>query len=155
HLDEHPSFSVFQKKDGTWWHKCFVGCSEGDEIAFLVKARNVSTREAIMLYLEMAGFPPSRAPKSHEYPKSPSSRGFPKSHEFHESPDYPVSPVSNGQGLDGEREPLAALERLAARNACTERNTARKRRWKLVRDLRAVEKGIGRQLSNGELMRVF
>src|SRR5262249_14090757 len=104
---------------------------------------------------EMAGFPPSRAPKSHEYPKSPSSRGFPKSHE---SPEYPVSlvsPVSNGQGLDGEREPLAALERLAARYACAERNTARKRRWKLVRDLRAVEKGIGRQLSNGELMRVF
>jgi len=63
--------------------------------------------------------------------------------------------VSNGQRLDGEREPLAALERLAARNACTERNTARKRRWKLVRDLRAVEKGIGRKLSNGELMPVF
>src|SRR5215831_9034238 len=69
HLDEHPSFSVFQKKDGTWWHKCFVGCSEGDEIAFLVKARNVSTREAITLYLEMAGFPSSRLPKSHECPK--------------------------------------------------------------------------------------
>ena len=35
--DEHPSFSVFQKKDGTWWHQYFVGCSQGDEIAFLVK----------------------------------------------------------------------------------------------------------------------
>src|SRR5262249_53365494 len=61
HNDENPSFSVFQKKDGAWWHRCFVGCTEGDEIAFLAKARNVSTREAIMLYLQMARFPPSRA----------------------------------------------------------------------------------------------
>jgi len=37
HNDQRPSFSVFKKPDGTWWHKCFVGCSQGDEIAFLVK----------------------------------------------------------------------------------------------------------------------
>src|SRR5215471_12033116 len=47
------------------------------------------------------------------------------------------------------------LRALASRNACTERNTARKRRFKLVRDLRAVEKGIGRELDIGELMPVF
>jgi hypothetical protein len=57
--------------------------------------------------------------------------------------------MSNGQGLEKE------LEGLTARNACSERNTARKRRWQLVRDLRAVEGRIARQLSNGELMQVF
>jgi hypothetical protein len=61
--------------------------------------------------------------------------------------------VSNGQGLDGEKEKV--LEALAARNACTERNTARKRRFKLLRDLRAVENGIGRELDIAELMPVF
>jgi hypothetical protein len=69
-----------------------------------------------------------------------------------ESPELPVShvsPVSNGQG------PEKALKAFAARNACTERNTARKRRWQLVRDLRALEKGIGRELIIGELMVVF
>jgi hypothetical protein len=44
---------------------------------------------------------------------------------------------------------------LAGRNACSERNTARNRRWQLVRDLRAVQERIGRPLSNGELMQVF
>jgi hypothetical protein len=57
--------------------------------------------------------------------------------------------VSNGQGLEKE------LEGLAARNACTQHETARKRRWQLVRDLRAVEKGIARKLTNGELMLTF
>src|SRR5262249_61224906 len=70
HRDENPSFSVFQKNDGAWWHKCFVGCTEGDEIAFLAKARNLSKREAITLYLDMSGFPCPRPPSSHEYPES-------------------------------------------------------------------------------------
>lgn len=70
--DEHPSFSVFQKKDGTWWHQYFVGCSQGDEIAFLVKHFNISRREAIKRYLEMAGLP-AKAPESREYPKCPES----------------------------------------------------------------------------------
>jgi DNA primase len=77
HSDEHPSFSVFEGKDG-WQHKCFVGCSSGDEIAFLVKALNVSRREAINRYLEMAGFPAQR-PKSREYPELPKPLGSPKS----------------------------------------------------------------------------
>jgi CHC2 zinc finger len=29
HSDTHPSFSVFEKRDGTWWHRCFGGCSQG------------------------------------------------------------------------------------------------------------------------------
>jgi hypothetical protein len=61
--------------------------------------------------------------------------------------------MSNGQGLDGETEKV--LKALAARNACTERNTARKRRFKLVRDLRAIEKGIGRALEIADLMVAF
>jgi hypothetical protein len=65
----------------------------------------------------------------------------------------PVSPMSNGQGLDKELE--KELRGLAARNACTERNTARTRRWPLLRDLRAVEQGIGRELDTAELILTF
>jgi len=36
-----------------------------------------------------------------------------------------------------------------------ERSTARKRRFQLLRDLKGLEKGIGRKLSNAELMQVF
>jgi CHC2 zinc finger len=64
HSDEHNSFSVFQKNDGTWWHRCFVGCSEGDEISLLRKLKGLSAPKAISLYLEMAGFPPTRSRKS-------------------------------------------------------------------------------------------
>jgi hypothetical protein len=105
HSDEHPSFSVFEGKDG-WQHKCFVGCSSGDEIAFLVKVLNVSRREAINRYLEMAGFPVQR-PKSREYPELPKPLGSPKSLSLPESPCVScvsVSPVSNGQGAEKELE---------------------------------------------------
>jgi hypothetical protein len=61
--------------------------------------------------------------------------------------------MSNGQGLDKGME--KDLKDLAARNACSERNTARRRRWQLARDLRAVEKRIDRKLSTGELMQLF
>jgi hypothetical protein len=137
HPDAHPSFSVFQKTDGTWWHRCFVGCSEGDEISFLRKLKGLSLSKAMNLYLDMSGFPASRPSKSREYPKCP------------ESPTYPVSPVSNGQGLEEE------LKGLAARNACTARDTARERRWKLGQDLKAVEKRIASQLSLSELLLTF
>src|SRR5262245_27261623 len=141
HSDEHPSFSVFKKVDGTWWHKCFVGCSEGDEIALLVKRFNISTREAISLYLKMAGLPPSRPPKSHECPKSL------------RSPEYPVSPVSNGQGLGKELQ--EELEGLGFYNACEEQGSAAQRRFKLARDVRALEKRIRRKLTTAELMLAF
>jgi hypothetical protein len=148
HPDEHPSFSVFQGENG-WQHKCHVGCSLGDEIAFLVKHFGISRREAISRYLEMAGFPPCVPPKSHEYPQSRGSREFPRSHESPKSPVSLVYPVSKGQGLE------KALKALAARNACTESDSARKRLWKFVRDLKAVEKGIGRELEAAEFMPAF
>jgi hypothetical protein len=145
HGDQHPSFSVFQK-NGAWFHRCFVGCSSGDEITFLVKHFGISRREAIKRYLEMAGFPALVPPKSHEYPQSRKSRECPGSHGSHESPESPEYPMSNGQGLEEE------LRALGARNACTKPNTARKRRWQLVRDLRAVEVRLGRELNTEELM---
>jgi CHC2 zinc finger len=146
HDDEHKSFSVFQGKDGWWHYKCFARCGDGDEIMFLRKLKGLPLTEAMSLYLEMAGFPPGHPPKSHKYPKSHESRKFLESPECPESPVYPMS---SGQGLEDE------LEGLAVRNACTEHNTARKRRWQLVRDLRAVEKRIRRKLSNPELTQVF
>jgi CHC2 zinc finger len=149
HDDKHKSFSVFKGKDGWWHYKCFAGCGDGDEIMFLRKLKGLSLTEAIRLYLEMVDFPPSRPPKSHECRKSLGSpeclesRTSPKSHE---SLEYPMS---NGQGFE------KVLKALAARNACTEPNTARKRRFKLVRDLRAIEKGIGYELEIAELMVAF
>jgi hypothetical protein len=79
-------------------------------------------------------FPPSPLPPP---------RGSPESHGF------PVYPVSSSQELEKK------LEELAEGSACTERDTARKRRWKLVCDLTAVEKGISRKLAAAELVRTF
>jgi hypothetical protein len=73
----------------------------------------------------------------------------PLPHASPESHGFPVYPVSNCLELEKE------LEELAVRNACAERNTARKTRWQLVRDLIAVEKKISRKLSPGELIRTF
>jgi len=70
-----------------------------------------------------------------------------------EPPKSPVSPVSNGQALDGLIEKV--LKAAAASRACTEQNTARKKSWELLRDLRAVENEIGRELTVAELMLVF
>jgi DNA primase len=100
HDDEHKSFSVFQGNDGWWHYKCFAGCGEGDEIKFLSKLKGLSPTETISVYLEMAGFPPSRPFKSHEYPKSLRSPESRKSPKYHESLVYPMS---NGQGLNGEQ----------------------------------------------------
>lgn len=94
----------------------------------------------------------------HEGRECLESRKYPESlgsHEYPESREYPVSPVSEGQELEMQVGALVALHRLAARNACTEPNTARKRRRRLVRDLRALEKGIDRQLTIHELMTAF
>ena len=154
HSDEHPSFSVFQSKNGKGWQwKCHVGCGYGDEIAFLVKHFNISRREAIRRYLEMAGFPAGRIPKSLEPPKFPESRECREFPESPVSPVCPVSPVSEGQVLDGEVDKL--LKALAAQNTCTQLNTARTRRFKLLRDLKAVEKQIGHRLQIAELTIAF
>jgi CHC2 zinc finger len=155
HDDEHKSFSVFQDKDGFWHYKCFAGCGDGDEIMFLRKLKGLPLTEAMSLYLEMAGFPPRLSHRSHECHKSPRSHECPECPECHRSPKspvfpvFPVSPMSNGQGLQ------KALKELGARNACNKRITVKKALWQLARDLRALEKQIGRKLSNGELMLVF
>ena len=61
----------------------------------------------------------------------------------------PVSPVSEGQDLEAE------LIALAAQNACTQLNTARTRRFKLLQDLKAVQKQVGRQSQIGDLTTAF
>jgi CHC2 zinc finger len=149
HDDENKSFSVFQGKDGWWHYKCFAGCGDGDEIMFLRKLRGLPLTEAMSLYLEMAGFPPSRPPKSHEYRKSLGSPECLESPKCHESLEYPMS---NGQGLDKGME--KDLKDLAVRNACTRADDVpEKKRFKLARDVRAVEKRIGRELTTAELVR--
>jgi len=73
----------------------------------------------------------------------------PLPHVSPESHGFPVYPVSSSQELEKE------LEELALRNACTERDTARPRRWQLERDLKAVEKRVARELNPEELILTF
>jgi CHC2 zinc finger len=141
HDDEHKSFSIFKTKDDSWCWKCHAGCGEGDEIMLLRKLKGLSTTKAMSLYLDMAGFPPRNSHKCRECP------------EARLSPECPVSPVSEGQAVDGELDKL--LKALAAQNACTQLNTARTRRFKLLRDLKAEEKQIGCKLQVGELATAF
>jgi CHC2 zinc finger len=152
HDDKHPSFSVFQGDDGFWHWKCHAGCGDGDEIMFLSKLKELSLTEAMNLYLEMAGYLACN-PKSREYPEVPKVLGSPKSLNLLESPCVScvsVSPVSNGQGLNKELE--EELKALAARNACTRaEDKAERKRFKLARDVRAVEEKIGRELTPVEL----
>jgi hypothetical protein len=132
HDDKHPSFSIFKGNDGFWHYKCFVCEPEGgDEITFLGSWKGLSRSQAISLYLEMAGFPPCSPPMSREYPESP------------------ASPVSEGQASAVDRE--KTLRVLAARNACVAPNTAKGKRFKLARDLAAIEKGTGAPLTMEEL----
>jgi hypothetical protein len=150
HLDERPSFSVFQGKNGKGWQwKCYAGCGNGDEIDFLAKHSSLSRREAIKRYLDMAGFP-SRAPgKSHEYPESPKCPPSPETRKCHDSPKSPVYPMSNGQELE------KALKASAASNACRQRGSEKKTLWQLARDLKAIQKKAGRKLTNREQMLMF
>ena len=74
----------------------------------------------------------------------------PKSHEYPECPVSLVYPVSNGQGSDKELE--KELKALAMRNACTcAEDRAETKRFKLARDLRGLQKKIGRKLTPTEL----
>jgi hypothetical protein len=73
----------------------------------------------------------------------------PPPHVSPESHGFPVYPVSSSQELEKE------LEELAKRNACTARDTARVMRWKLERDLLAVQKRISRKLDLDKLMKSF
>ena len=159
HADEHPSFSVFQGADGFWRWKCFTGCGEGDEIMFLRSLKGLSLTEAMNLYLGMAGFPACRPNKSREYPKSPDFPKCPESlsvlvSESPLSPASPMSPVSEGQGLDAKQQRF--LESLAVDSAyASTGDNADKRRFKLARYMRAIEKAIGRQLNANELSVAF
>src|SRR6476660_5566177 len=137
HDDKHPSFSVFKGEDGFWHYMCFSKCGDGDEIMFLRNLKGLSATKAMNLYLDLAGFPASRPSKSHEYPKCPESPV---------SLAYPVSPVSEGQGLEEE------LKRLAMANACTRaEDAAETKRFKLARDLAGLEGEIARKLTPAEL----
>jgi hypothetical protein len=49
----------------------------------------------------------------------------------------------------------AGLKRLAAQNTCTQLNTARTRRFKLLRDLKAEQRQTGRNLQAAELATAF
>jgi hypothetical protein len=137
---------------GFWFWKCHAGCGDGDEIMFLGKLKGLSLTKAMNLYLDLAGFPPRVPRKSHEYPESRQSHRSPESHESPKSLGFPVSPVSNGQGLGAIEK---VLRRIAERNACKAPGTARERLWQLLRDLKAVEKGIGWELNIAELMPAF
>jgi CHC2 zinc finger len=128
HSDEHPSFSVFQGNDGLWHWRCFAGCGDGDEMMFLSKLKGLSLTEAISLYVEMAGFPPRPARKSHEYPACPASLNVSVSGSP-ESLGICVS-VSEGQSLSVGQEEF--LRTVGARNACLAASTATKKRFKLV-----------------------
>jgi CHC2-type zinc finger protein len=141
HDDQHPSFSGFKGEDGFWHYKCFVcDAKGGDEITFLVKHFKITRRQAITRYLEMVGFPPLARRKSREYPEALESPEFPVDH---------VYPVSEGH----YRHP--ALKGYAVLNACTEPNTAKKRRWNLLRELKALESRIGRPLEMAEVLVSF
>jgi hypothetical protein len=62
--------------------------------------------------------------------------------------------VSNGQAVDAERQRF--VESLAVANACARAgDKANKKRFKLARDVRAVEKAIGRPLNADELLVAF
>jgi hypothetical protein len=93
--------------------------------------------------------------KSPEYPKFPKFPECPKSLKSLASPCVScvsVSPVSEGQGPDKELH--KELAGLARRNACTRaEDVPEKKRFKLARDVRAVEKRIGRDLTAAELRR--
>jgi hypothetical protein len=90
--------------------------------------------------------------KSPEYPKSLETLKSPESPKFPCVSCVSVSPVSEGQGVNGELE--KELKALATRNACTSADDVPdKKRFKLARDVSAVEKRIGRDLTPAEVRR--
>src|SRR4030095_3184597 len=88
--------------------------------------------------------------KSPEYPKSPKFPKFPKSLASPCVSCVSVSPGSEGQGVNGKLE--KELKGLATRNACTSADDVpEKKRFELARDLAAVQKRIGRDLTLAEI----
>jgi hypothetical protein len=90
--------------------------------------------------------------KSPEFPESPKSPKSPKSLASPCVSCVSVSPVSEGQELNGKLQ--KELTGLAMRNACTSADDAPdKKRFKLARDLAAVQKRIGQDLTLAEIKR--
>jgi hypothetical protein len=87
---------------------------------------------------------------THVLPAPPEPRKCPVAPGLRADPEFPVSPVSEGQAC---RE--KALKILATHNACTKPDSARPRLWQLVRDLRAAEKRLNRELQVAEMMIAF
>ena len=112
-----------------------IDCDDFEENCDLWSITDLNSRgERVQILTDSCEFFPS--------PPSPPHR-CPESHGF------PVYPVSNPLELEKE------LQDLAVRNACVARDTARRRRWQLVRDLSAVEKKISRKLAADELIHAF
>jgi DNA primase len=55
HEDSRNSFSVYQRRDGSWAFKCHAGCGQGDAIDFLAKHRGLSNAEACREFIRLAG----------------------------------------------------------------------------------------------------
>ena len=81
--------------------------------------------------------------KKDEFLSSP----LPLPHVFPESHGFPVYPVSSSHELQKE------LNELAERHACGASGTARDQRWRLLRDVAALEKRISRKLTASEHMK--
>ncbi len=63
HDDRHSSFSVWQGGDGRWSFKCHAGCGAGDEINFLELHENLSRRDAVKRFLDVAGLNGATPPR--------------------------------------------------------------------------------------------
>src|SRR5262245_6730950 len=86
-------------------------------------------------------------PMEHRLPQQPEQHELLRKLGKPELPVQHVHPVSNGHRNGQSESPLseghkAELMALARRNACTAHHTASKRRWQLLRDLKAFEKAI-------------
>ena len=55
HQDARNSFSVFPSRHGGWLWKCHAGCGHGDGVHYLKLRFNLSIRDAIARYRELAG----------------------------------------------------------------------------------------------------
>jgi len=64
HDDRHSSFSVWQGGDWRWSFKCHAGCGAGDEINFLELHENLSRRDAVKRFLDLAGLNGATPPRS-------------------------------------------------------------------------------------------
>ena len=64
--DRNPSFGIFHK-DGTWAWKDHGTGEGGDEITYLEKALEISRKDAIAKFLEMAGIRREQKPQPTKY----------------------------------------------------------------------------------------